>query len=302
MTQPPPPPPPPPGASPPPPPPPAAERATGWAGMRSLRDEPSPYSVLLAVVVVLIMAAPNLAFLAIDRAIDLPDDAGAVRSEAELIFGLVFALVIQIIVFVVALVPLLIRRRLDRRLFGPSQPTGTWKGLGFGLLSGIAALFSVVIVNMILALSGAMDDPVEQQVLQDALSGGAALALAGIIAVVVAPIVEEVIFRGILHRALADRFGVWVGAIVSSALFALIHVEVLLSQPFGLVGLFVVGFVLALAYHWTGNLLVPILGHAVFNAAMLSLAVAIERLGLQEFVALALPLVAPLVAGTGGLV
>lgn len=285
MTQP-PPPPPPPGASPPPPPPaPEPRSVTGWAGMRSLRDEPSPYSVLLAAVVVLIMSAPNLAFLAVDRAIDMPVDTERERSQGELIFGLAFALVIQLIVFVVALVPLVIRRRLDRRLFGPTQPTGTWKGLGFGLLSGIAALFSVVIVNMVLTLTGAMDDPVEQQVLQDALAGGAALVLAGIIAVVVAPIVEEVVFRGILHRALADRFGVWVGAIVSSALFALIHVEVLMSQPLGLVGLFVVGFVLALAYQWTGNLLVPILGHAVFNAAMLSLAVTLERLGLEEFVA-----------------
>jgi uncharacterized protein len=108
------------------------------------------------------------------------------------------------------------------------------------------------------------------------------LVLAGIIAVVVAPIVEEVVFRGILFRALADRIGLWIGAIVSSAIFALIHIEVVLSQPVALGGLFMVGLLLALAYHWTGNLLVPILGHAVFNAASLGLALALERLGLDE--------------------
>lgn len=276
------PPPPPPGSTPPPPPPPAPKPATGLAGMRSLRDAPSPYSVLLAAIVVIIMSAPNLVFLAIDSAIDIPMDPDRSASQAELIFGLVVALVLQLIIFVVALVPLMIRRRLDRRLFGPSQPTGSWLALGFGVASGVAALFAVVITNFVIALTGALEDPVEQQLLQDALAGGAALVLAVVIAVLVAPIVEEVVFRGILFRALGDRMGVWGAAIVSSAVFALIHVEVLLSQPFGLVGLFVVGLVLALAYQWTGNLLVPILGHAVFNGAMIGLALAIERLGLEE--------------------
>jgi uncharacterized protein len=251
--------------------------------MRSLRDEPSPYSVLLALIVVVIMSAPNLAFLAIDSAMQTIDTPRA-PSQPEVVFGLVVALVLQLIVFVVALVPLMIRRRLDRSLFGPTQPTGSWLALGFGAVAGMATLFAAYGVNIVVALVVGIDDPVEQQLLQDALAGGATFLLAAIIAVVVAPIVEEVVFRGILFRALGDRIGVWFGAIVSSAVFALIHVEVVLSQPLALGGLFAVGMVLALAYHWTGNLLVPVLGHAVFNAASLGLALAIERIGFDEFV------------------
>lgn len=286
-----PPPPPPPSSAPPPPPPqPAPEPRTGWAGMRSLRDQPSPFSVLLALVVVAIMSAPNLIFLALGMAVQPVGDAVRTPSEPELIFGLVFALVLQVIIFIIALVPLLIRRKFDRRLFGPTQPTGSWLALGFGLVAGIATLFAAYGINILLTLLVGVEDPVEQQLLQDAMAGGVTLLLAAFIAVIVAPIVEEVVFRGILFRALGDRIGVWLGALISSAIFALIHIEVVVSQPVALGGLFAVGMVLALAYHWTGNLLVPVLGHAVFNAASIGLALAIDRLGLDELAAVGVAL------------
>ncbi len=286
MSLPPPPPPPPPSAPPPPPPPaPSPPPATGWAGMRSLRDEPSPYSVLLATIVVLIMSSPNVIFLLIDMAVQPGDMPARELTQAELIFGLVFSMVLQIIIFVIALVPLMIRRRFDRRIFGPTQPTGSWLALGFGLAAGLASLFAAYTLNIILGLIVGIDEAVEQDLLQSALEGGATLLIAGFIAVVLAPIVEEVVFRGVLFRALGDRIGVWLGAIISSAIFAVIHIEVVLSQPVALGGLFAVGMVLALAYQWTGNLLVPILGHAVFNASSLGLALALDRLGLDELAA-----------------
>lgn len=276
--QPPPPPPPPPGA-------PSTPAPTGLAGMHSLRDQASPYSILLAMVVLVIMSAPNVVFYLLDRAVSGRMPVQAEPAGGSLVFGLIVALVLQLIIFVAAMVPLLIRRRLDGRLFGPSQPTGSWLALGFGLVAGIIALFAAYGVNIVLALVAGTDEPVEQQLLQDALGGGLTLVLAGVIAVIVAPIVEEIVFRGVLFRALADRIGLWVGAVVSSAVFALIHIEVVTSQPIALGGLFAVGLALALAFHYTGNLLVPIVGHAVFNGASLSLALVVDRLGLDEMVA-----------------
>jgi len=253
--------------------------------MHSLRDQPSPYSILLASVVLVIMSAPNVVFYLLDRALAGQAAVQAEPTQGSLVFGLIVALVLQLIIFVAAMVPLLIRRRLDGRLFGPSQPTGSWLALGFGLVAGILALFTAYGVNIALSLIAGADEPVEQQLLQDALGGGLTLLLAGVIAVIVAPIVEEVVFRGVLFRALADRLGLWVGAILSSSVFALIHIEVVTSQPIALGGLFAVGLALALAFHYTGNLLVPIIGHAVFNAASLSLALVVDRFGLDEMVA-----------------
>lgn len=265
--------------------PPAGSSGTGIAGMHSLRDVPSPYSARLAIAVLAVFAAPNVVFLLLDRVLagSAPEPSGG--GGGTLLFGLIVALVLQLIIFVVALLPLVLRRRLDRRLFGPSQPTGSWLGLGLGMAAGIAALFAAYGVNIILTLSMGAEEPVEQQLLQDALRGGASLLLAAIIAVIVAPIVEEVVLRGVVFRALGERLGPWLGAVLSSALFAFIHVEVLASQPIALGGLFAVGVVLAIAYHVTGNLLVPIVGHAVFNASSLAIALAVDRLGLDELVA-----------------
>ncbi len=45
-------------------------------------------------------------------------------------------------------------------------------------------------------------------------------------------------------------------------------------------GLAALGFVLALAFHRTGNLLVPIVGHAVFNAIAIGLTLVAQNLDL----------------------
>ena len=240
---------------------------------------PSPYGLWIATFSVLIFIGPNLAVLA---AGGLADGLETVTrpSTAELIFSLAVTLVFQIGIFFAALLPLLAAGRPFTRLFGPTRGTALmWAiGIGAGVLTSVVALS----VNASLALLLEAEDPVEQQILQDALAGGAPLVLAVLIAVVAAPITEEVIFRGILFRALAGKFGLWVGAVASSVVFALIHFEIFFSQPIALAGLFTVGMLLALAYHLSGSLLVPVLGHAVFNAVSVSLALIIDRLGLDE--------------------
>jgi membrane protease YdiL (CAAX protease family) len=45
-------------------------------------------------------------------------------------------------------------------------------------------------------------------------------------------------------------------------------------------GLALLGFVLALAFHRTGNLLVPIVGHAAFNAVAVGLTIVAQNLDL----------------------
>lgn len=52
---------------------------------------------------------------------------------------------------------------------------------------------------------------------------GPALALMVLAAVVVAPVLEELLFRGVLLRAVMRRTGFWPAATVSSAVFAVLH-------------------------------------------------------------------------------
>ncbi len=79
--------------------------------------------------------------------------------------------------------------------------------------------------------------------------------------VVVGPVVEEILFRGLLFGALAPRIGVIAGAIISAVLFGAVHGDPVLFPTLAALGL-----VAALAYAATGNLLVPIVLHALNNA------------------------------------
>jgi hypothetical protein len=86
-----------------------------------------------------------------------------------------------------------------------------------------------------------------------------------ILAVSVAPMVEEFIFRFFLYGVLKRYFGRSVGIIVSSLLFAAVHAHLPAFAP-----LFVLGTCFAIAYEWSGSLLVPMTMHALFNALTLT--------------------------------
>ncbi|HWQ61904.1 MAG TPA: CPBP family intramembrane glutamic endopeptidase [Negativicutes bacterium] len=75
-----------------------------------------------------------------------------------------------------------------------------------------------------------------------------------------APVAEEVLYRLFTFTALRDRFGLWAGAAVSAAIFALFH-----FNPYWLAEMLVVGLGLALLYHWSGSLLAAITAHSFIN-------------------------------------
>lgn len=87
------------------------------------------------------------------------------------------------------------------------------------------------------------------------------VALAVLSLVVVAPIVEEIVFRGLLFGALAARLGVLASALITALLFGAIH-----GDPVLFPSLVALGFIAAIAYAATGNLWVSITLHAVNNS------------------------------------
>ncbi len=78
--------------------------------------------------------------------------------------------------------------------------------------------------------------------------------------VVMAPLVEEILFRGMLYRFFKGRMGNLVALTFSSLFFALLHANLLKLIP-----LFLLGMLLGRAYEKSGSLLVPIFMHAFFN-------------------------------------
>jgi membrane protease YdiL (CAAX protease family) len=82
--------------------------------------------------------------------------------------------------------------------------------------------------------------------------------------VVLAPLVEELLFRGVLYQALRRSMPVGSAALISAVVFAAMHFNLLLFVPLALMGV-----VLALVYERSGSLLPTILVHACNNGIIL---------------------------------
>ena len=96
-----------------------------------------------------------------------------------------------------------------------------------------------------------------------------ALALTAATLVVLAPIVEEMLFRGLFFGALARPLGTWIAALVSALVFGAVHNDWVLFPMLAALGL-----INAIAYAATGNLAVPIVLHAVNNGFATAILVA----------------------------
>jgi membrane protease YdiL (CAAX protease family) len=83
---------------------------------------------------------------------------------------------------------------------------------------------------------------------------------------VVAPIVEEFLFRGLLFTGLRHHWGPLRAALVSSALFACFHFDLLLALH-----TFVGGLLFAIAYQRTGSMWAAALAHSLSNSLFLVL-------------------------------
>lgn len=93
------------------------------------------------------------------------------------------------------------------------------------------------------------------------------------LAVVLAPVLEEIVFRGIALPVLVRQWGLAPAVVVTSAMFALIH----LHLP-SLVPLFIMSVAFSLAYYFSQSLLVPMVMHALFNGVNIGLLALVRHL------------------------
>ncbi|MAS91563.1 MAG: hypothetical protein CMO55_00080 [Verrucomicrobiales bacterium] len=131
----------------------------------------------------------------------------------------------------------------------------------FGLV-GIAWLGIELILLRLFAPTGmGLEDAIRPEFLDRKF----AIANGFLIAGLVAPICEEVIFRGFLWGGLTPRFGGIPAAVLTSALFALLHGY---SQV-GLIATFGYGLVFCWMFARSGSLWPGIIAHGLFNIVVL---------------------------------
>lgn len=96
-------------------------------------------------------------------------------------------------------------------------------------------------------------------------SGGLASLL---VIVLIAPVVEELLLRGIVLRGFLGRYRPGTAIALSALIFAVMHLN-----PYQLASALVIGLVLGWVFYRTGSLWPCIFGHALFNGQAFILAV-----------------------------
>lgn len=154
----------------------------------------------------------------------------------------------------------------DPREIGRRAPLGKeilW-GVG-GYCASLPLVFAASAVSTLLSKTIFKHVPTPEHPLESvAMQGGAAFAVVFVMAVVIAPLVEETAFRGMLYNALRGRMGVWASALLSGAIFAIIHP----TLPAGFLPILCLGVVLALLREKTGSLMPGMICHGLNNGVL----------------------------------
>ncbi|MBP9827351.1 CPBP family intramembrane metalloprotease [Candidatus Saccharibacteria bacterium] len=187
----------------------------------------------------------------------MPDFANAFfRSESSLLrlseYGI--ALLSEVIV----LVWLVAKRHATRRDLGLTRFRWQWLFIVFGLYGlQLIMIFALYAILQTLIPSINLDET--QEVFEFGLSHWG-IIFSFIATVLVAPIIEEVIFRGLIFPALATRWRMWIAAMISSAIFALMHGQLNVG-----IYTFVFGILLCWMYQRSGSIIPGIVLHFMNN-------------------------------------
>ena len=149
--------------------------------------------------------------------------------------------------------------RLTPATFGLRVPA-VGPALGWTLAAYAAFWVAAIVVGV------AFGNPEEQDIVTDlkAEDSFAVLAGFGVMTCVVAPIAEEFFFRGFMYRVLAERTNVAVGAVVTGAVFGLVHLPS--GDLVGVLVLSLFGVALCLVLWKTASLIPCIMLHAFHNS------------------------------------
>ncbi len=116
-------------------------------------------------------------------------------------------------------------------------------------------------------------DPIAHDTLQQLVESpvDAWLVVMAMLVVLAAPVLEEVMYRGILQRTIIGLdLGRWTAILITSGVFVSMHVGV--ARWHALPALFVLSLGFGWVYERTGRLAAPIAMHVLFNALNLALA------------------------------
>ncbi|MFQ3319370.1 MAG: membrane protease YdiL (CAAX protease family) [Natronomonas sp.] len=158
---------------------------------------------------------------------------------------------------------------------------------------GWVALATVVLFAVVAGSSGlanVLGLPLAEHGIADTIEANPSVALLFIpLSLLVTGPVEEFLYRGVIQTRLRETFGFAPAVAVSAIVFAAIHIPAYLSTTAPGTTLTTVVFailplaaVLGFVYEYTGNLVIPVLTHGIYNAAVFGVNYA-EIVGIPGF-------------------
>jgi hypothetical protein len=149
-----------------------------------------------------------------------------------------------------SIAPLGLRRR---RWKGTDVGAGVAMGIGCVFVGGAVIQLTYAIVEQVTGSPPATRDPIT-------VFGPSWEAVAAVMALLLAPVCEEILFRGFLFGGLRRRMRFRWAALLSAIPFAALH-----ADPVRLVGLTVIGVMLAGIYERRKTLVASMAAHATLN-------------------------------------
>ncbi|MDX6305921.1 MAG: protease family protein [Blastocatellia bacterium] len=143
-----------------------------------------------------------------------------------------------------------------REVLGLTWPPsfGVWKSIGLAISLYLAATF-------VTASFGGQPTELDRFL----TSSRATALLLAFVAVATAPLVEELIYRGLLYSALQRAIGRWLAVVVVSSMFAGLHVWQYRQNLGVIISITLLSVVLTMIRARTGRLLPCFVVHLVFN-------------------------------------
>lgn len=165
-----------------------------------------------------------------------------------------------------------VRRRWGAGRFQSVGWRFRWVDLAWGPITWLAAIgVQLVLAAVVLLFDIPLSSNVES--ISDADADRAYLIATAIAAVIAAPIVEELVFRGVVLRGLLSRMGPVIAIALQGVLFGVAHVDPV--RGVGNLGLAIVlsgvGIALGTSAYLTRRLGAAVIAHAIFNGVVVAI-------------------------------
>ena len=173
--------------------------------------------------------------------------------------------------FSAALVIIIYLLRKEIQIELNSRASLPWgKYIGWGILGMFLAMFAQVIAVRIMELIGL---PLISENTQSIVEMVEMSMLIIVAPALIGPILEEIVFRKILFGALMERLGFFLSSILSSLVFAIVHVD--FTHTLVYVGM---GLVFCYLYKKTESIITPILAHMFMNSMVIIAQLNIDKI------------------------